>query len=267
MKLPPHPRVEYKNNILFEVIFQARFPQIIRIATEQPVNFQEQIRKKGFPETKIKRAAGFPSYDVPENIRRFLEDANDNEHMFFSEDGAWQITLTKDFISLTCMNYRNYTEFEEHLQTMLRVFWEEYSPNYFNRIGLRYRNLANKKVLGIAQDTIREFVPSHIAPDLQGPIRDEVQVIEKAIQLKDEISTVVVRYIYGRLSGKFGNNNLNDEHAYVIDIDCFATEKIREVKHVIAASATFNQGNVRNAFQWSITDVLRKAMEPVSGKN
>ena len=267
MKLPEKQRTQYQNNILFQVIFQARFPQIMKISNEQPVNFQDQIRKKGFPETKIKKAGDFPAaIPVPEQIRKALLGLGDDEYMFFSEDGKWQITLTKDFVALQCTGYRNYAEFEERLRTTLEVFWKEYEPNYFNRIGLRYRNLANKSILGTDKD-IRDFVPSHIAPELQDSISPEVKVIEKTLLLKDETSTVNVRYVYRELSGKFGIYNLNNEKSYIIDIDCFTAERIRKVEDVITTSKTFNQGNIRNIFEWSITDTLREAMGPISGKN
>ena len=263
MTLSEHQRTEYQNNILFEVIFQARFPRIMRISNEQPVSFQDQIRRKGFPETKIKRAGDFPAaIPIPEPLRKALSGLGDDEYMFFSEDGKWQITLTKDFIALQCTGYKNYTEFEERLRTTLEVFWREYEPNYFNRIGLRYRNLASNSILGTEKD-IREFVPPRVAPELQESISDEVEVIEKTLRLKDETSTVNVRYVYGELSGKFGIYNLNNEKSYIIDIDCFTTEKIREVEDAITASRIFNQGNIRNIFQWSITDTLREAMGPI----
>lgn len=263
MKLKVWERTECKKNTLFEVIFQARFPQILKIIDERPASFQEKIRKNGFPETKVKKTFLAPS-DFPEQLRKEL--IREDEYMFFSEDGEWQITLTKDFIALKCTDYKNYTAFEAHLETVLGIFWEEYEPLYFNRIGLRYRNLANEKTLGTKED-IRKFVPSHIAPELQESISDEVKVIEKTLQLKDEISTVNVRYVYGELSGEFGKFNLNDEKSYIIDIDSFTTEKKRKVKDAIATSKTFNQGNIRNIFQWSITDALRKTMGPLSRKN
>jgi uncharacterized protein (TIGR04255 family) len=263
MRLLDCKREEYKKNILFEVIFQARFPQILRISEEKPARFQDTIRKKGFPETKIKKVAGFPP-EIPEYLRKAV--FGEEEYMFFSEDGEWQITLTKDFIALKCTEYKNYSAFEERLIIMMEVFRDEYAPPYFNRIGLRYRNLANEKILGTDKD-IREFVPLHIAPELQEAIRDEVQVIEKTLQLKDELSIVNARYVYGELTGKFGKYNLNDEKSYIIDIDSFTTEKKRKVEDVISTSRTFNEGNIRNIFRWSISDALREAMEPISGEN
>jgi len=264
MKLQNWKRTEFKKNTLFEVIFQARFPSILKVTKETPASFQEKIRKNGFPETKIKKVAAPP--DFPEHLRKEL--LGEDEYMFFSEDGEWQITLTKDFIALKCTDYKNYKGFEKHLRTMLEIFWKEYEPNYFSRIGLRYRNLANEKTLGTKED-VRKYVPAHIAPELEqnSPLRDEAQVIEKTLQLKDESSTVNVRFVYGDLSGKFGKYNLNEEKSYIIDTDSFTTEKIRKVKDAIAKSKSFNEGNIRNVFHWSITDALRKTMGPISGKN
>lgn len=264
MKLKKWKRTEYQKNTLFEVIFQARFPSILKVTQETPASFQDKIRKRGFPETKMKKVGAPPNF--PEQLRK--EILGDDEYMFFSEDGEWQITLTKEFIALKCTDYKNYRGFEKHLKTMLEIFWKEYEPLYFSRIGLRYRNLVSKATLETNED-IRRFVPAHIAPELEGKcsIRDEVQVIEKTIQLRDETSTVNVRYVFGDLSGKFGKINLNEEKSYIIDTDSFTTDKIRKVKDALAKSKSFNEGNIRNVFHWSITDALRKTMEPISGKN
>jgi uncharacterized protein (TIGR04255 family) len=264
MEFPNSKRTEYRKNTLFEVIFQARFPSILKLTKETPSSFQEKIRKKGFPETKIKKVTVPP--DFPEQLRKEL--LGEDEYMFISEDEEWQITLTKDFIALKCTDYKNYTGFARHLKTMLEIFWKEYEPNYFSRIGLRYRNLANERILGTKKD-IREYVPSHLAPELdkESPLRDEVQVIEKTLQLKDESSTVNVRYVYGDLSGKFGKYNLSDEKSYIIDIDSFTTEKIRKVNDALARSKSFNEGNIRNIFHWSITNALRETMGPLSRKH
>ena len=43
-------RVEYKHNILFEVVFQASFPKIVKISQEVPAEFQDIVRKEGYPE-------------------------------------------------------------------------------------------------------------------------------------------------------------------------------------------------------------------------
>jgi uncharacterized protein (TIGR04255 family) len=46
MKFPASQRVKHIRNPLMEVICQVRFPKILRIDAEVPVNFQEEIRSE-----------------------------------------------------------------------------------------------------------------------------------------------------------------------------------------------------------------------------
>lgn len=50
MNFQERERVEYEHNILFEVVFQASFPEIMKISQEAPGAFQDIVRKKGYPE-------------------------------------------------------------------------------------------------------------------------------------------------------------------------------------------------------------------------
>lgn len=258
MKFKKEPRTEYKNNIIYEVIFQARFPEIVKISNEEPASFQDIIRKKGFPETKIE-STDLPT-GIPEPLRKAFAD--DKTYWFLSEEGDWKIVLAKDFIALSCINYKNYKEFQRYLTTALETFHREYEPTYFNRIGLRYKNMVNAQVLSNCKD-IRDFIPPHIAPELKESLCDEIVGFEKSIQFKDEVCISNVRHTMGPMSGAFGKYNLNNENSYMIDIDCFTKEKNREVNDVIEASRRFNSDYVRNIFHWSITDKLQKAMEPI----
>lgn len=266
MKFEKVPRTQYKHNILFEVIFQARFPPILKIANEEPAAFQDIIRKKGFPETKTKKSDFFSlPANVPDSIRKAI--AGEDEYSFLSEEGDWKTSLTKDFIALTCTNYTDYAKFEERLTTVLEIFEQVYEPGYFTRIGLRYRNLANASVLGKKGEDVRGFIPSVIAPELQEPIGDEVEAFEKTVIFSDNLCSANVRYLFSELSGKFGNYKINDEKSYIIDIDCFTEEKERDVTSVIRKSRLFNEEYVRNIFHAGTTSELRAAMEPLPRPN
>lgn len=266
MKFEKVPRTQYKHNILFEVIFQARFPPILKIANEEPAAFQDIIRKKGFPETKTKKSDFFSlPANVPDSIRKAI--AGEDEYSFLSEEGDWKASLTKGFIALTCTNYTDYMEFEKRLTTVLEIFEQVYEPGYFNRIGLRYRNLANAKVLGKKGEDVRKFIPSVIAPELQEPIGDEVEAFEKTVIFSDNLCSANVRYLFSELSGKFGNYKINNEISYIIDIDCFTEDKERHVTSVIRKSRLFNEEYVRNIFHAGTTPELRAAMEPLPRSN
>lgn len=257
------PRTQYKNNILFEVIFQARFPPILKISNEEPAAFQDIIRKKGFPETKTKKA-DFP--DLPTNLPDSIKKAitGEVEYSFLSEEGEWRASLTKDFIALTCTAYTDYTEFEKRLTTILEIFEQAYEPGYFTRIGLRYRNLANATVLGKKGEEVRKFIPPTIAPELEQPIGEELEAFEKTIIYSDSICKANARYIFAELSGIFGNYRINNELSYIIDIDCSTEKKVRDARDVIKTSRLYNEGYIRNIFHAATTVDLRTAMEPLS---
>ena len=262
MKFDKKPRIKYRKNIINEVIFQARFPEILRISNEQPVDLQDKLRKNGFPELKIKKTE-FPP-DIPEAVRKMI---GSDEYTFVSEDHNWKVVLTKEFIALVCNKYTEYEDFETRLKTVLDIFLKIYEPNYFTRIGLRYKNLANESMLEKDIQDIKAFIPPHIAPELKEELGEEVVGFEKSILVADEVCKVNIRHILGQFSGKFGNINLNNEKSYIIDMDCFTEQKTRTVKDAISTSKTFNEQYIRNIFQWSITSDLERDMEPLSGPN
>ena len=264
MQFKEEPRTKYKNNILYGVIFQARFPQIIKISNEDPAKFQDIIRKSGFPETNIKTPEPIPG--ISQSALKNLGVSVDTEYLFLSEDENWKVVLVKDFIALSCNDYTNYEDFEEKLKTVLDIFYKEYEPAYFNRVGLRYQNLVNSQVLQDCKD-IKGFIPDHIAPEFKEDVGDEVQAFDKSIQFKDAECTSNVRYLMGKMSGLYGKYNLNGEESYVIDIDCFTNQKMQEVNRVIETSKSFNQRYVRPIFRWSITNELYSAMDPIPGSN
>ena len=143
------------------------------------------------------------------------------------------------------------------------LFYEQYEPAYFNRIGFRYQNICNTNVLKDYQGEIASFIPEHIAPELKSPVGADLKTFEKRMHFAGESSEVEanIQYVYGQMSGKFGKLNVNDEKSYIIDIDCFSQRKERDVNSVINRTKIFNE-QIRNIFQWSITDELRDAMGP-----
>ena len=259
MRFPVQERKEYTNNTLFEVVFQARFPQIVKISTEEPANFQDIIRRHGFPETSF-GTADLPS-NIPEPIRRLIKSEKD--YNFLSEDGNWRATITKDFIALSCMNYKKYTEFKERLETILKVFHDQYEPSYYSRIGFRYQNICNAHMLHGFSGDVSSFIPEHIAPELKQEIGEDLTLFEKKMQFTDPAEEIDanLHYAYGKFSGKFGKINVNEEKSYIIDIDCFSKRRETDVNTVISRTQLFNE-RIRNIFQWSITDDLCNAMGP-----
>ena len=247
--------VEYKHNILFNVVFQARFPEIMRIQHEPPIAFQDAIRKEGYTEINHSVPATLPGI-IPNqalDIGRLFH--------FLPEQKDWEVTLGQDFISLNChRNYRNYSEFKEKLEKVLRIFYEIYSPSYFTRIGLMYRNMANKVFLPrLQQMSVESFIPEYIFPVLATSMANDILNLRTRSRFDDTEMKATVTHTLSQVSGVFGQRQVTNEKSYIIDIDCFYDRNVGVIDEIFTKCDLFKQLE-RNIFEWSITDVLREAM-------
>jgi uncharacterized protein (TIGR04255 family) len=122
---------------LAEVICQVRFPPVLKIGSEQPVDFQERIRKR-FPQLEVEQGMvvrmapleGDPPQAKPEP-RTFR---------FKSPDGHTIVSLALGFYALSTTAYTHWADFLDHLQLVGEAARKVYSLPYAERIGLRYIN-------------------------------------------------------------------------------------------------------------------------------
>jgi len=107
-------RCRYDSNPLADVICQLRFPEILAISAQPPVEFQEAIRSE-FPQFQRRQETPAPKITgVPGNFTLQNQPGTIN-YQFASADGLWRINLTGKFISLTCSRYTCWEDFAEKL--------------------------------------------------------------------------------------------------------------------------------------------------------
>ncbi len=139
MKLPEFERVIYERNPLIEVVCQLRFPTILKIAHQEPVEFQDEIRFQ-YPLFESNQQQ-IPS-EFKKAVQQFgLPLPGEQSYSFKSEDKQWELSITKDFIALKTSAYQRYEEFENRLQEAVKIFERIYKPSFYTRIGLRYQDL------------------------------------------------------------------------------------------------------------------------------
>ena len=134
---PQQEDIRLQRAPLAEVICQVRFPPVLRIANEQPIAFQERIRKH-FPQLSIEHGLsvrwaaqeGEPPSAKPEP-RTFR---------FKSADGKTVTALALDFFALSTVSYTHWEDFLELLQLVNGAAHEVYDLPYAVRVGLRYIN-------------------------------------------------------------------------------------------------------------------------------
>ena len=168
MKLPDYERVIYELNPLIEVVAQIRFPTILKITSQQPVDFQDTVRF----DSPIFEASR--NLQVPVDLSKILTQFSSNvvshlTYQFKSEDLKWQLTIDQNSITLVTTEYQRYENFVGRFKTAVEKFEEIYNPSFYSRIGLRYRNLIIRSKLKIPDKGWSSLIPKHIAFELNTP--------------------------------------------------------------------------------------------------
>jgi uncharacterized protein (TIGR04255 family) len=248
----------YQINPLEVVICQLRFPPILKIDTEPPAAFQEQIRADyPFYESKspFRLPAGLPP-NLAEMVVADLPLGGIKSHDFDSKDRTWGLNLTREFLALTCRAYERWENFRERLNGACVALNECYKPAFYTRIGLRYRDVIRRSRLQLEKTPWLELLQPWISGVIGRP--------ETADQVKNTASVFLIDFPEeaGRVqvSSGLAVDGQTNEIAFVIDAD-FYTEQQTESSHVFQRLDIFNRYAGR-FFRWCITDQLHEAMRP-----
>jgi uncharacterized protein (TIGR04255 family) len=255
MKLPDPERVIYKRNPLVDVVSQLRFPPILKIANEDPVQFQDAIRD-AYPLLEIEN-----SFVLIESDDQSIADPkkNDITYKFSSEDLKWQISLNKNFLAFATKNYERYEDFKNRLKKVCSVFEKLYKPSFYTRVGLRYQDLIVRSNLDLSDQAWPELIPVHIAPELHFPEMSEAIITStKLLTMKSGSGQVSLRH--GLVEARDVEKNLT-ELAYLIDADFYTEERVARGDYVWEQLDEYNHA-ARQLFRWCISDKLHLAMEP-----
>jgi uncharacterized protein (TIGR04255 family) len=253
MPFPEKERVIYQINPIEEATCQLRFPPILKIDTELPSEFQDRIRGK-YPFYKTQAAVNLPGALSSQWMLPI--GPNQNIHEFASKDGNWSLSLTREYLSLTCRRYERWEEFKEHLSEPLSVLDKLYTPAVFVRIGLQYRNVIHRSKLGLTNVGWDRLLQPWIAgaftrPEVASNI--DISVSQWSIRLSNGQSRVQV--LHG-----LSSHVLTQELCYSIDAD-FYDQQQTEPRHAIER-LDFLNNQARLFFRWCITEELHEAMQP-----
>ncbi|WP_411728636.1 TIGR04255 family protein [Methyloglobulus sp.] len=257
MNLPEFERVIYKCNPLIEVICQLRFPPILKISHEEPVDFQDKIRLH-YPLFETTRT------QIPAELSKFVQQfdlplQSDIAYNFKSEDQRWNLTLTKDFIALSTSSYERYEQYKQRFSIALDIFDRIYKPSFYSRLGLRYKDLIIRSKLGFESREWSDLIAKRFASELHDEeLSSSIQGIAKNLTLKSE--NIQVNLNHGLVTIKESQDS-NEETAYLIDADFFSEQKIEGNENVWNVLDQFNRSAGR-LFRWSITEILHDALQP-----
>ena len=259
MQLSESERVIYQRNPLIQVACQLRFPPILKISHQEPVEFQDRVRYK------------YPLFErvqvqIPTDISQLIQQAgipltNNLSYNFKSEDQRWQLFLGKEFITISTSEYERYEQFQSRFQEVLEIFEQIYKPSYYTRIGIQYQDLIVRSKLGLNNEKWSNLITRHIASELHdSEFSGSIQSITKNLVLK--IENGQVNFKHGLVTVRETEKS-NDEEAYLIDADFYTEEKVERDENVWRILNNFNRA-ARQLFRKSITNTLHNAMYPQS---
>jgi len=253
---PDSERIIYTKNPLESVICQFRFPDILKISSEPPVEFQEALRKE-FPLFREIPPLNLPSTGWPSElaaiVTKLMPLPASKWYELTSEDNGWQITLTQDSLALLCKSYRRWEEFRAALQKALTLLEKIYEPSFFTRIGLRYCDVISRRALGLKDVPWSELLSEDLAAEFHSRIANSVEGAwhQLSLRLQGDVAKVTLQH---------GLSNKDGDVCYVIDADYYATDRIG-VKDAERILAYFNRQAGR-VFRWCIAEKLHRAMGP-----
>lgn len=250
-------RVLYKNNPLIEVIIQVKFPKILLLNKDDPIEFQEMI-KKDFP---IYQLTIEHEQELSININSetalptIVNNNSIKNHNFISADGKYKINLTSGFISISTVDYTRWEEFFRKFIGVLEKFEKIYMPPFYERIGLRYIDAFSRKKLNIEEKSWKDLISSTWLGAFA--FVTEEDVINTGIDVEYQLSDKISR---AKIHAGLGNINNDTENVFIVDSDFIHinntnttdSKKILEYLH----------GNAKDFIHSVIKEELHLAMQP-----
>lgn len=249
----------YRSNQLADVICQLRFPEILTIGANIPVEFQEAIRAD-YPQYSARKEAPAPKLSGASGQLSLQQPPETVNYQFVSADGTWRVNLTSKFISLSCSRYTRWEDFAQHLDKPLAAFIKIYKPAYFERVGLRYLNFISKEMLGLADASFADLItPCYLGPLQQEDVPDHT--VTRCTVDVDMALRGGCRLKLHAGPGLVKQNGVQDKQVrFIFDQDLFMTGNI-PVNMSAGALQTLH-AQAFSIFRGAITDTLHDAMDP-----
>ena len=252
-------RCLYRNNQLQEVICQLRFPEILTIGANLPVDFQEAIRAE-FPRYTARKENAAPKITgIPGNLSLENPEPTIN-YQFSTADGTWRVNLTSKFISLACSRYTCWEDFAKMLDKPLAAFIRIYKPAYFERIGLRYVNAFSRKELDLEGVPFRELFHDRYLGILGDEELNETATTRSTVDADLAIRGGCRAKLHAGPGVVKRGPTPDQEVKFIFDQDLYLPGKV--AVNLSAGALQTLHAQAYPIFRDAITDKLHRAMEP-----
>ena len=253
----PHrdDNIRLKRSPLVEVICQVRFPPILSIPAQKPVQFQERIRRR-FPDFEVENSVRF-ELGVPSNLSApaAATQTINRTYKFVSRKRGNTVTLAEDFFALSSTKYVVWEEFAADLQLASESVTGIYEPSHATRIGLRYVNVLDPEKLELSSlADVTDLLQPELRALYRADVWSEPSVFGVQLILDDE---------EGQLGFRMATRDDDGKRSLQLDFDYFQEDEDGLPLEDLVQRCERYHRVVYDAFRWSILDDRIDDFEPV----
>ena len=266
MKFSGYERVEYLKNPLTEVICQLQFPQIFELEDKKPYQFEKKIGNN-YPYKETSNNFPPEIYGLLNISQMRSNSSNFPVYKFFSMNRKTTITLSREYIGFSALEYHSFSDYFNSLREVLNEFEKIYKPKFYTRIGLRYQNLIFKSNLEKDDQNLqwKDLIKQEITPEFYNDdVYNRILGTYKELSLKGDNNFEIINFKHGLVDANKQNESkiIKSEQAYLLDIYAFEFRPdVIDKNNVDKQLRKFNE-TIRNIFRSSISEDLHRRLEP-----
>lgn len=252
LNFPVVEDVHLANAPIREVICQVRFPTILRIAQEEPAEFQERIRGN-FPVLEAERRVVIETEGMkPGGRAKFSPSV----FRFRNHDRTRTVSLAPDFYALSVTDYEHWEGFAASLATIAEAANEVYAIPYATRIGLRYINALDR---GLGDFADFEMVLELLQDELTVMLRTDVIISPELAMHRIQTSADGDRFTfnYGLVY-----EGTPPEPRFLLDFDHYAEGEL-DLDDLLSRCENYHR-HIYSAFRWCIARDKLGVFQPES---
>ncbi len=177
-------------------------------------------------------------------------------HEFADKNRTCSVSLVRDNLTLTLQRYDTWEHLKSYLTSPLNALRELYSPPFYVRVGLRYRNVVRPSKLGLTGVAWKEL----LNPWTAGPFCSDD--VEKDVERTAHQHLIRLAEGRGRVLLQHGliQDQPQGELSYAIDSDFFSDDQTEDANVIELLDYLHRQA--RHLFRWCIGKRLHEALEP-----
>jgi len=221
MRIAPSERVVYENNPLAEVVCQIRFERATM--SDEALAAFRNFAEPRYPNVFAEETAEVSMrLSVGGDHKEVIKQAKDRIHHFATADQSARVSISSEFVAVTCNRYESWSAFKPQILDAAKAFVDCHGAPRSTRVGLRYKDVIEREPLGLAEvpwrDLLAPFVLGPLAPSTltaEG-VPPETDILSFAFQSNIRLDDCKLL-----LQGGLLFSAERERHAYLVDSDFF----------------------------------------------